>query len=207
MRDLDHELHAVGTGQPIGEMLLPIGLKGPVDDFHRLQEPDEFARVRHRVEPARAVKEPATEQFGEPPTQKRPGERCGGWVNAGSHLPDGMNQLLQVAADLILRRTVFRNPLPPRLHLLYGLIERGRQWCPDPRAGAMEASLTRYRLGHSVGPESSSRWKLCLSISRYSVVRSMLAKRAAFDMLPPARPMSRVRYSFSNCATIRSLAR
>ena len=38
------------------------------------------------------------------------------------------------------------------------------------------------------------------------MVRSMLARRAAFDMFPPARTTSRCRYSFSKCATSLSLA-
>ena len=41
---------------------------------------------------------------------------------------------------------------------------------------------------------------------RYRVVRSTPATRAAFDMLPPTRFTSHVRYCRSNCAVMRSRA-
>ncbi len=59
---------------------------------------------------------------------------------------------------------------------------------------------------HSSVPDNSSRRKPCFSMSRYNVVRSMFANRAARDMLPPARTTRRCRYSFSKCATSLSLA-
>ena len=43
-------------------------------------------------------------------------------------------------------------------------------------------------------------------MSRYNVVRSTPASRAAFDMLPPARVVRRDRYSCSKCAIRVSLA-
>src|SRR5690606_26844198 len=48
------------------------------------------------------------------------------------------------------------------------------------------------------------RWRPCFSMSRYSVVRSTPAMRAAFDMLPPERATSQVRYSRSNSEITRS---
>ncbi len=48
----------------------------------------------------------------------------------------------------------------------------------------------RFQLGSTVTISRCRPWR---SISRYSVVRSTPARRAALDMLPPARPTSQVR--------------
>src|SRR5438093_506005 len=67
-----------------------------------------------------------------------------------------------------------------------------------PAAGSGSRSTTHPAVGLRCSP-----WR---SISRYNVVRSTPAMRAAFDMFPLARLTSQVRYCRSNCAITRSRA-
>src|SRR5947208_385320 len=68
--------------------------------------------------------------------------------------------------------------------------------CIGPAPGSR--STTQPAVGLRCRP-----WR---SMSRYNVVRSTPAMRAAFDMLPLARLTSQVRYCRSNCAMTRSRA-
>src|SRR5439155_3167988 len=68
--------------------------------------------------------------------------------------------------------------------------------CIGPAPGSR--STTQPAVGLRCRP-----WR---SLSRYNVVRSTPAMWAAFDMLPPARLTSQVRYCRSNCAMTRSRA-
>ncbi len=195
MGELDHQLEAVGAGEPVGELLIPAGLEAFPDRFERAEPGEQEGGVRYLGQLARGDDEAAPEERDQPARERRAGQV----VHRGlSTLPRDVERGAEPAEHLdhfLPRRRVLAHLAPVFRDATGGLIQQ-----------AVGNRRVKRRSAHSPSPVRSSRGMLCLSISRYNVVRSTPASRAAFDMFPPARDTRRPRYSCSKWATTRSLA-
>ena len=205
-------------------MLGPVGLEVQAHPFDGVQDVEELSRIRRRQGASPFYEGGADEP--KPATGECVARHGAGFGRqARDFLPDGRTQLGKMSGGFLGPRGMLDDPLPLRFGPEHRLAERiperrrhrarGRPIrIPDPcgSGGVLGGPATlpgragQDGLRYHADPGVSSLWNSCLSISRYRVVRSMLARRAAFDMFPPARLIRRVRYSFSNWTTTRSLA-
>jgi hypothetical protein len=178
---LHHQLQAVGAGEPVGEALVPGRLQGGVHLLEAAEQGEQRAGVDARRALAGQLDEVAAQQAQQPAGQVGPRRQVSGAVAAGRPGHHRVTQAGDEAQDLLARHRVLPEPLPGAGHAARGLVEERREPGVEPGDA------------HSSSPSRPPRFTPCLSIRRYSVVRSTLAIRAALDMLPLARWTRRLR--------------
>ena len=89
VRHLDHQLEPVGPGEPVGEVLRPVGLEPLAHLLDRAEQPQQLAGVGRRAAPAARSRNAARISPSEPAGERVPGQRgeigglvrwpAGGW--------------------------------------------------------------------------------------------------------------------------------
>ncbi len=183
---LHHQLQSVRAGEPVREVLGPVGFESLGHGFHGAEHRQQLADVRGLRRRRHPRDEGGPDQREKPARELAVGQRCQVGIPTQCGCPDGIAQLGQVRSDFVRRCSVLDYAVPVVPHLLHRRLQRGPQLGLDGtsrgtirvprmlvpgRAGGVAALSCRRQSGaegfrsHSLTPPSL-RWNSCLSISR-----------------------------------------